>query len=48
MHRSELFQTNQTELKNWIRIERGEAFFVNRGQTTDHRRQTQNDGISSS
>ena len=47
MHRPELFQTKQTELK-LDKNERGEAFLVNCGQTTDNRRQTQHDGISSS
>ena len=32
MHRPELFQTNQTELKS-DRIEGGEAFLVNFGQS---------------
>ena len=32
MHRPKLFQTNQTELKR-IRIEGGEAFLVNCGQS---------------
>ena len=32
MHRHKLFQTNRTELKS-IRIERGEAFLVNGGQS---------------
>ena len=34
MHRPELFQTNQTELKS---DKKGEAFLVNCGQTTDNR-----------
>ena len=32
MHRAELFETNQTEL-NRMRIEGGEAFLVNCGQS---------------